>query len=367
MECHRIPELNYQEFSRQFQDKLANRRIPLGGSIELTHRCNLRCAHCYLNVPEGNVAAKAQELGAAEWRRIITEITEQGCLWLLITGGEPLLYPDFWDIYTYAKQQGTFITLFTNATLITPAFADLLARWRPFQVEVSIYGSTPATYEAVTGIPGSYEKSRRGIQLLLERNIPVALKTAVMTLNRHEIRGMRDWAQELGINFRFDPVLNPRLDGSRSPCALRLSPEQVVALDQSDEKRSQGWREAFETSIDYASDPNQIFSCGAGIHSCHIDPYGRLCICLMLRQPSFDLTRGRFVDGWHKFLPQIRDHRRQVQTACADCKLTPLCAQCPGWGQVENGDQESIVEYLCQITRLRARAFEGHNRPKGPD
>jgi radical SAM protein with 4Fe4S-binding SPASM domain len=357
MECPNIPEIRYGEFSRRLHDKVGSRRLPMEGSIELTHRCNLRCAHCYINEPLADEDTRQRELPAADWCRIIDEIAAQGCLWLLVTGGEPLLHPDFLDIYTYAKKKGIFLILFTNATLLTPAMADHLARWRPFLVEVSIYGHTQATHEAVTGIPGSYERCRRGIKLLRERKIPLTLKTMVITLNQHEIRDMQNWARELGVQFRFDAVLQPRLDGSRTPCTLRISPEKIVELDLADERRLKEWKSFWERFHEPPANPAELFHCGAGINMFHIDPYGNLSACMMARNPSYNLPAGSFAEGWQDFLSTVRAQKRQGQQPCAACSLISMCGQCPGWSQVEHGDQESLVEYLCRIAHLRAEAF----------
>ena len=148
--------------------------------------------------------------GSSAWLRSSAswiEVTDAGCLWLLLTGGEPLLRRDFLDIYTYAKRKGLILTLFTNGTLITPRIADYLAEWRPFNIEITLYGATQETYERVTGIPGSYARCRRGIDLLLERKLPLNLKTMVMTLNHHELDQMKSLAASLGVQFRFDPIM----------------------------------------------------------------------------------------------------------------------------------------------------------------
>ncbi len=187
------------------------------------------------------------------------------------------MHPDFLDIYTYARERGLLITLFTNGTLLTPEIADHLARLRPFAVEVTLYGHTTETYEAVTGVPGSFDRCRRGIQLLLERNLPVRLKTMVLTLNAPELEDMRDWAQELGVQFRFDPMVSPRLDGSTRPCGYRLPAEQVVALDLADNERSREWEELFRNNRSDLS-TQDLFRCGAGKISFHIDPVGVLSI-----------------------------------------------------------------------------------------
>ena len=137
---------------------------------------------------------------------------------------------DFLDIYTEAKKRGFLITLFTNGTMITPRIADHLAEYRPFAIEITLYGATRETYETLTQIPGSFDRCMKGIRLLQERSLPLKLKTVPTTINFHEVFEMKRFAeQDLGVEFKFDPLLNPRTDCSQSPLAVRLSPEQVSA------------------------------------------------------------------------------------------------------------------------------------------
>jgi radical SAM protein with 4Fe4S-binding SPASM domain len=356
MECPHIPSINYAQFSERLHKQVGAARIPINGSFELTFRCNLRCVHCYCSLPSNDQGAIEKELTAEEIFHIFDQIAEAGCLWILLTGGEPLMRKDFLDIYTYAKKKGFLITLFTNGTLITPEIADYLAEWPPFEVEITLYGVTEETYEKITGIPGSFERCKRGIKLLLERKIPLKLKTMAMTLNHDELLKIKEYAEELGVSFRFDPELNPRLNHSKSPCNYRLSPEEVVNLDLADQKRINEWREL----CDKFSGPPQsddLYICAAGVSIFHIDPYGQLSVCMMSRPQSYDLLHGSFHKGWYDFLPQFLVQKPKSDYKCGQCEFLALCSQCPGWAWLENGDLETPVEFLCQITHLRAEAF----------
>ena len=137
MDCHHIPQVPYSEFSERIHSKVVETRIPINGTIEITFRCNLRCAHCYCSYE-----SKKEEMSYKEICHIFDEIADAGCLWLVITGGELFLRDDFLDIYTYAKKKGLIITLFTNGTLITPYIADYLKEYSPFAIEISLYGVT---------------------------------------------------------------------------------------------------------------------------------------------------------------------------------------------------------------------------------
>ena len=356
MECPHIPEISYTEFGERLNKRVVAERIPVSGSFELTFRCNLRCAHCYCNLSANDQNTIEKELTTEEAFNIFDQIAEAGCLWLLITGGEPLLRSDFFEIYTYAKKKGFIITLFTNGTLITPEIADYLAQWPPFKVEITLYGVTTETHERVTGIQGSYNRSQRGIDLLLERKIPLELKTMAMTLNKDELWRIKEYAEGLGLKFRFDPILNPRLDGSKTPCQFRLSPEEVVDLDLNDAKRVKEWQEFCEKFVG-PSESDNLFICGAGASAFHIDPYGKTSACEMIRFLNYDLRGGPFEEGWRKSIPEFLTLKPEGDYPCGKCDLISLCGQCPGWGWLENGSPEAPVEYLCQIAHLRAKAF----------
>jgi len=356
MECPHIPNISYAEFGERLNRQVIAERIPVDGSIELTFRCNFRCAHCYCNLPLNDQDAVKKELKTEEVLHVFDQIAEAGCLWLLLTGGEPLLRKDFLEIYTYAKKKGFITTLFTNGTLMTPEIADYLAEWPPYSVEITLYGATKETYEGVTGIPGSFKRCKRGIDLLLEREIPLELKTMVMTFNHGEILQIKEYAEKLGVKFRFDPVLTPRLDGSKTPCDFRLSPEEVVKLDLADDKRVKEWRKFCEKFIGPHPSDN-LFACGAGVSTFHIDPYGQMSTCQMTRFQEYDLRRGSFEEGWYEWMREFLTLKPMGDYPCGRCDLIALCGQCPGWAWLEHGNPEAPVEYLCQIAHLRAQTF----------
>jgi radical SAM protein with 4Fe4S-binding SPASM domain len=309
----------------------------------------------------GDRQARLAELSYAEHCRILDEIAEAGCIWLLYSGGEIFARQDFLDIYTYAKQKGMLITLFTNGILITPEIADYLAQWPPFAIEITLYGRTPATYEGLTGIPGSYERCLRGIHLLKARGLPLKLKTVAVTLNQHEIWDMQRFAEEeLGLGFKFDAMMNPRIDCSQSPLAVRLKPEEVVALDVQDPDRMAEWQrfaERFNGPLHTPARSDQVYHCGGGVNSFAIDPYGKMSICVLSHVNEYDLRQGRFQAGWQDFLYKVRQKKITRLSKCTQCEIKAMCGMCPANGELENGDPEAPVDFLCQVAHLRAQAL----------
>ena len=357
-----MKQQSYAEFSLGLHERLFTHRIPMNGTIEVTRRCPLECAHCYNNLPMGDKEARRSELTYEEHCRLADEIAEAGCLWLLYTGGEIFARKDFLDIYTYAKQKGLITSLFTNGTLITPKIADYLAEWRPFAIEITLYGRTKETYERLTGIPGSYDRCMRGIRLLMERGLPLALKTVGVTINKHEIWDMKRFAEEeLGLAFKFDSLINPRIDCSQSPLAVRLTPEDIVELDLQDPVRAGEWKQFYENFNRPILPPQrseEVYHCGGGLSSFAIDPQGQMSICVLSHMDTYNWRTGSFREGWEQFLYKVRQKKATRVTKCEACRIKTMCNMCPAIGELEHGDPEDPVDYFCHVTHLRAHAMD---------
>lgn len=351
-----ITQISYSQFSENRLSKGGSQRTPVSGTLELTLRCNLTCAHCYCRLPLDDRQTRDKELSRTEVFALLDTAAAEGCLWLLITGGEPLVRPDFSEIYTYAKKKGFLITLFTNGTLVTDRVADFLKEYSPHKVEISLYGVTPEAHERVTLTPGSFQRTIKAVHRLLKRGIPFGLKTMAMTINHGEVKKLQKFANELGVEFRYDPIINAPFNGSMEALKLRLTPEEVLQLDLVDEKRSENYRE-FCQKFWGGSTVDNIFGCGAGLNNFHIDPYGQMSLCLSARWPSYDLRQGSFRDGFYTFFPQVRSQKPKSSYPCGHCELHSLCGNCPGTAYPEVGDPEAIVDYYCRIARLRAKAF----------
>ena len=363
-----VASSSYGEFSLDLHNRLGGQRVPMEVSLEVTRRCPLECQHCYNNLPMGDLAARNRELSKEEYFELLDELAEMGVLWVLFTGGEIFARKDFLEIYTHAKRKGFLITLFTNGILINEKIADYLREYPPFGIEITLYGRTKETYEALTAAPGSYDRCMRGIRLLLDRGLPLKLKTVGTKVNKHEVEQMRRFAEEdLGVEFKLDSLINPRIDCSQAPLGVRLSPEEVVALDQQWHKVANEHRKVLDR--DLASGPHisdAVYQCGGGVHGFAVDPYGMMSICVLSHREAYDIRKGSVREGWEKFLLEVRGRRRSRPSKCAACQIRSVCSMCPANGELENGDPESPVDFLCEVAHLRA-AVLGFDVPEHGD
>ncbi len=354
-----LQEISYRDFGALMTREGGRSRLPLSGSFELTFKCNLRCVHCYIPDYSGR-----NELSTDEVKRILGEAADEGCVWMLLTGGEIFCRPDFPEIYLHAKRLGLLLTLFSNGTLLDERLADLLAEYPPFGIEFTLYGLSDETYLKTTGFPGRFRPVRRAIDLLLERGLPLSLKAVAMDPLAGEIEEMAAFCASLGVRFRYDAIVHGRLDGSMKPTEVRSAPETVVEYDARDPGRLNEWQRFYKQFVKPTQPTTFLMSCGAGVNSFHVTPQGTLLSCEALPLNGFDLRKGRFRDGWYGIVGAIRERPAAAFNVCAPCELKALCDRCPATAMLETGSPDGWIPYYCEITHRRAALLEeGMGRP----
>ena len=336
--------------------------------IELTERCNCNCIHCYINLPADDGDVIQSELSTEELQGILREAASLGCLRVRFTGGEPLLREDFAELYIFARRLGLRVALFTNATLITPELAQLLASTPPLEpIEITVYGMKRDSYESVTRKSGSFEAAWQGINLLLGGKVRFIVKGAVLPANRLEVERFESWASTIPwmnkpplYSVLFD--LRGRRDSAEKNHriqSLRLSPDEVIEFTS--RRREDHLRETRELCSKFTRPPGRgLFPCGAGVSGGCVDAYGAFQLCLLLRHPDtvYDLKEGSLRDAMKEFFPKVRQLKAQnldYLNRCARCFLNGLCEQCPAKSWMEHGTLDTPVDYFCEITHAQAR------------
>ncbi|MBN2466278.1 radical SAM protein [candidate division WOR-3 bacterium] len=353
---------------------MKERRAPISFDLEVTARCDNNCRHCYINLPAGDAEARAKELSLAEIERIGREAVAMGAMWCLLTGGEPLLREDFFELYLMLKRLGLLVSVFTNACLVSQEHVELFRRYPPRDIEVTIYGATESTYERATRRVGSFRAFVRGLDSLLSGGVKVRLKAMALRSNIHELDEIARFCRARTKDYyRFDPLLHLRFDGNQARNAEiraeRLSPEEIVAIERDDAERFGALRKACSELIlpeqEYAA-CNHLFHCGAGNGSFSISYDGKFRLCSSLWHPDtvYDLRRGTLAEAWKEHVPRarnLRSSREEFLEHCRVCPIINLCLWCPAHAYLETGEMDAVVEYFCRVAHARAAVLSRGN------
>ena len=365
-----VSEMKLPEF--KLWEKMKHEGSVISFDLEITARCNNNCRHCYINLPADDEKAQENELSFNEIKKIIDEAVSLGALWCLITGGEPLLRKDFFDIYLYLKKKGLLVSVFTNGTLITRKHMEFFKKYPPRDIEITVYGVTQETYERITRVPGSFNAFMNGLNLLLEQGIKVRFKTMALRSNINELSEISRFCRErTKDSFRFDPFLHLRFDRNQKKNeeikSERLSAEEIVDIEKRDPERFQ----ALEKRCDKLIMPElahtscaHLFRCGAGNGSFSVSYNGffRLCSSLWHKDCIYELKKGNLKEAWQNFIPKVRDmrsDRKEFLEKCRKCSIVNLCMWCPACADLETGEMDSVIEYFCKIAHARREALTG--------
>ena len=353
----------YQAFSQRLFAIADYQGLPLSGTFELTPRCNFSCKMCYIHRTETDVLARAQEKNAAQWLALAEDCCRAGTLLLLLTGGEPLLRPDFRDIYSGCKKLGLMLSINTNASLMDERMVDFLAADPPARVNVTLYGASAETYGVLCGVSAAYDRVVQAILRLKEAGILVKLNFSVTPWNRHDAQKVYDFAAEHAIglqaaSYMFPPV---RACEHGAFCSERLTPQEAAAekvryerarFPEADCKAR--WRSLLsgeavpDPDAECQELPTQKLRCRAGSSTFWVTWDGQLRPCGMMTEPGVPLEGRPFAEAWQE-IRRLRDEIL-VPAKCSACKAGNACDQCAAVCFAETGRYPGVPDYMCRMT-----------------
>src|SRR3989338_8545276 len=196
--------------------------IPYSVVLELTRKCNLNCQHCYAAPERGR-----RELSFDDIKHLIDELRELGALFVTFTGGDPTVNLNFLNILRYASDKKMAVRIFTNGLAITDNVSNELSKLNIFYVGVSVYGATAKTHDAITRVPGSFNKTINACKRLKEQGIYVLLKCVLMHLNFYEYDSIIEMANQLGIPYRMNTKMTARDDLARDTFDLSIAKDDM--------------------------------------------------------------------------------------------------------------------------------------------
>ena len=198
---------------------------PLAGNFELTARCNFDCKMCYVHLTAEEQRRRGRELTADEWLAIAEEARSRGMLFLLLTGGEPLIRADFRYLLTELKKMGLLVSVNSNGSLIDRDWLEFFRHEPPFRFNITLYGGSDAAYERLCG-RAMFGRVTENIRALRELGIGVKLNASMTPYNIGDMEQIYHIAEELGTpmqlaTYMFPPARRERRRAQRPLYGLR--------------------------------------------------------------------------------------------------------------------------------------------------
>lgn len=346
------------------------RRIPLSGTFELSPVCNFSCRMCYVRKTAEEVRCSPRPiLTLDDWRQIARDARDAGMLYLLLTGGEPLLWPDFWTLYDELIDMGFLISINTNGSLIDDAAIAHFRRRPPQRINITLYGAGDESYRKLCGVRGVFTKVDRAVRGLQEAGILVKLNSSLTPENAADLDKIVDYAADrktvLSVaTYMFPPV---RRDPTQIGVNERFTPEECARYMLRYLERNRGpeayagYLKALRSGCteppgldEGCIDPlDGHVRCRAGKSSFWITWDGFMLSCGMVPEPRADVKQLGFAEAW-----------RSVWSAAAALRLSGVCSQCPNLNvchpcaavaYAETGSASGIPTYMCHTTREMCR------------
>lgn len=341
-------------------------KVPLSGTFELSPVCNFSCKMCYVRKTQKEVDASPRGiLGLEDWLRIAREARDAGTLYLLLTGGEPLLWPHFWTLYETLVDMGFLVSVNTNGSMID---AEAVARFRrrpPQKINITLYGANDATYKRLCGVDGVFGKVDAAIGMLVENGITVKINCSLTPANAEDVDWIVDYAKEKGVPFQLTTYMFPpvRRDPTRIGENERFTPEDSARylfryLER--DRGAEAYRNYLQNILAGCVEPPGLdegcvdpvdgkIRCRAGRSSFWITWDGWLTPCGMMPEPKTDLARRGFADAWEQTVADSEVLR--LSSICGNCPNQNVCHACAAIAYAETGKVSGIPTYMCKVSR----------------
>ncbi len=345
--------------------------LPISGTFELTARCNFSCPMCYVHL---NQSRAEDELTAEQWIALAREARDQGMVFALLTGGEPFIRKDFFEIYGAMKKMGLLISINTNGSLLTGEIRKKLLEDPPFRVNISLYGGCHETYKTMCG-QDAFETVVANIRALHDAGVDVRLNLSITPYNRQDLWKIFEISRELGVHVKGTSYMYPpiRINGEFGT-GNRLTPEEAAACSvEWDQLRFTQEEFALRAEAMHQMRPVDLpecpveseegVRCRAGSSSFWMTWDGKMTPCGMMTSPvAYPMEIG-FNAAWQTILKQTAQIRTPGK--CTVCPKKDVCAVCASVCLTETGSFVGVPEYMCQMTdSIIEQTWNAHSKGK---
>lgn len=341
----------------------SKKNTPVTGSIELLPLCNMNCDMCYVRLSRKEMEQQGKLRSWKEWLEICQQMKEEGTLFLLLTGGEPLLYPDFRRLYLGLRELGIILTINTNGTLLNEDWAKFFGQYKPRRINITLYGADEKAYCALCHYPGGFEKTIHAIRLLKQQGVDVKISGSLAKNNQNDMDRIIELCEKLEVPVRIDTYMMPAKRERLLPYnkQARLDPvlaarkrihilKKEMGLDLFEQYVKQ---KIFEVENILPDKGPGKTRCLAGKCSFTINWQGMMRPCVVLSEPSVSVFEHGFAKAWkmtHTAVSKIK-----TSAVCNSCNLRPICRTCFASALLEEGSYISTPNYMCEYAKESLR------------
>ena len=294
-------------------------------SIELTYRCVEKCIHCYID--DAPKFCAADELTLDEYKNILNQLKELGCVNILFTGGEILLRPDLCDIVEYAVNLGFIVNLYTTGVGLTDKVFERLCAAKVNGISVSLYSGIAEEHDKITGVKGSFEKTLKATLMFKSAGINTFIKCVAMKQNLNSLKSL----YELGKRLKLFVTVSPRIiSGHEGKNSADYSLGSVEIYQKFYKLNSQ-YVTADTTAPKFSREKMlEKASCGAGINAVSIDPFGGVHACNTFPESFGSLRKESLKTIWDRAKNLKLKNCRMIDVTpqCKDCEYLEYCTVC---------------------------------------
>ena len=358
---------NELPISRYLTIKAGSLGIPITGGFELTSRCNFNCKMCYVHSQDDPEYLKKQELSVEQWITIAEEAKKQGLIFLLLTGGEAMLRNDFIELYSRLAVMGFRIAINSNGSLISDEVLACFRKHPPSRVNISLYGASNDTYEALCE-NRAFDKVKRAIHLLKEEGISVRVTMMLTNYNVWDMEKVYKIAKEEAVLCEMTSYMFPqtRVTGYCGENKARLSSEEAGIYMARRDKLLMG-DEAFQQYIKNIDKiiPSKVkedvkegkpIMCQAGRCSFWITWNGMMKPCGLMFENEVDVLKEGFKSAWKKIHSMSLAIR--LPKECVNCNNKDFCQQCVSVCQAETGRFDGKPTYMCELVEAKLKEYK---------
>ena len=357
--------------------KGASLGLPVSGTFELTPRCNLSCKMCYVRLDETEMRSRGRELTADEWLTVAKDAADEGMLFLLLTGGEPMMRRDFTEILAGAKKLGLLVSVNSNGTMLSGDILRFFEKEPPFRVNVTLYGASEETYVRLCGKP-MFGKVLENIRRLKALGVGVKINVSVTPYNKDDIKRIYEISEELEVpvqmaTYMFPPI---RRDEHMAGMNDRFTPCEAAACSiEWDKLRFDGEKfrlrahamssgagvgELKDGCVGENDDGTKYegdgIMCRAGKSSFWINWMGEMTPCGMMNSPSVSVLDSGFSDAWRRTREESAKIRLPYE--CSVCPSKKVCGVCAAMCVCESGKYDIRPDYVCKMTAEQMRLYK---------